>query len=266
MMTKPASRSRQRGVALAIVVWFIAGMSLLVSGIVAEARVDTRMAQLHYFRAQAAAAGDGAINLALAEQIGLKASGSRGADRQQAYRVGNHDVEVRMIPAGLLVNISTEKAAGLRSLFSQTDASYQLSPNRLASAVVRYREGAERKPGQQFHSLEDLLRVPGVDRGVYDAVRDFIVVESLASGLSGKAPAPARIRMIDAAMRGEGALLNGPVQHAAESVRVDAIVKIGDQNWIRRRWVTFEGGGYSALPWRVVRSEAARPLMFEDRG
>ena len=53
---------RQRGVALGIVVWFIAGMALLVSGIVSEARVDTRMAQLHYFRAQAAAAADGAIN------------------------------------------------------------------------------------------------------------------------------------------------------------------------------------------------------------
>ena len=56
----------QRGVALGVVVWFIAGMALLVSGIIAEARIDTRMAQIHYFRAQAAAAGDGAINLALA--------------------------------------------------------------------------------------------------------------------------------------------------------------------------------------------------------
>ena len=42
---------QQRGVALGIVVWFIAGMALLVSGIIAEARIDTRMAQIHYFRA-----------------------------------------------------------------------------------------------------------------------------------------------------------------------------------------------------------------------
>ncbi|MEK9543989.1 MAG: hypothetical protein VW016_10945, partial [Luminiphilus sp.] len=83
--------------ALGIVVWFIAGMALLVSGIVSEARVDTRMAQLHYFRAQAAAAADGAINLALAEQEGLRTSGQRGADRLQNYQVGPQEVEIRMI-------------------------------------------------------------------------------------------------------------------------------------------------------------------------
>ena len=58
--------------ALGVVVWFIAGMALLVSGIIAEARIDTRMAQFITFRAQAAAAGDGAINLALAEQEGCE--------------------------------------------------------------------------------------------------------------------------------------------------------------------------------------------------
>ena len=41
----------QKGVALAIVVWFIAGMSLLVAGIVSHARVDTQMAQLHIAKA-----------------------------------------------------------------------------------------------------------------------------------------------------------------------------------------------------------------------
>ena len=51
------SHERAARVALGVVVWFIAGMALLVSGIIAEARIDTRMAQLHYFKAQAAAAG-----------------------------------------------------------------------------------------------------------------------------------------------------------------------------------------------------------------
>ena len=57
---------RQRGVALALVVWFIAGMSLMVGGIVSFARVDTRMTQVHLARAKTIAAGDGAIMLAMA--------------------------------------------------------------------------------------------------------------------------------------------------------------------------------------------------------
>ena len=67
--THSASGMRERGVALAIVVWFIAGMSLLVAGIVSHARVDTQMAQLHVARAKAAAAGDGAIQLMMADLV-----------------------------------------------------------------------------------------------------------------------------------------------------------------------------------------------------
>ena len=69
----------QKGVALAIVVWFIAGMSLLVAGIVSHARVDTQMAQLHIARAKAVAAGDGAIQLMLGERLFNQ---DRAADKQ----------------------------------------------------------------------------------------------------------------------------------------------------------------------------------------
>ena len=42
-MTHRVPKCKQEGVALALVVWFIAGMSLLVAGIVSHARVDSRM-------------------------------------------------------------------------------------------------------------------------------------------------------------------------------------------------------------------------------
>jgi len=260
---------RQSGVALGIVVWFIAGMALLVSGIVSEARIDTRLAQLHYFKAQAAAAGDGAINLALAEQIGLKESGQRGANRQQNFQIGGKIVDIRMIPGGLLVNISTEDLQGLTALFSVAQRSqagdeerWRYSPNRLARAVIAYRDGVQGRRGQQFYGLEDLMRVPGVDRGVFDAVRDYIVIEELAGGFSGNnQPIEARLRQLGAAMDGGGSMLEGPVQHAAETLRIDALVEVGDQTWLRRRWVAVEDGGTASLPWQVVRSEAARPLV-----
>ena len=151
------SSAQQRGVALGIVVWFIAGMALLVSGIIAEARIDTRMAQLHYFRAQAAAAGDGAINLALAEQEGMRASGQPGADRLQNYQIGPRSVEVRMIPAGVFVNISSEDSQGLRSLFNkaasvaqQQGIFWEGSPSALAAAGSRWSTGNAALPSRQM--------------------------------------------------------------------------------------------------------------------
>jgi general secretion pathway protein K len=264
-----SSAERQRGVALGVVVWFIAGMALLVSGIIAEARIDARMAQLHYFKAQAAAAGDGAINLALAEQDGRRASGQPGANRMQNYQIGPRSVEVRMIPAGVFVNISSENLQGLRTLFrlAQSDAQqhgifWDGSPSALAAAVIEFRDGVGGRHGSLFHSPEDLLRVPGVTRGVYEAVRNYITVGDLAGGFQGgNQSVESKLNQLTAAMRGDGPALKGPTQHAANSLRIDAIVKIGDQQWLRRRWVTLTEGGYSLLPWRFVRTEAARPAM-----
>jgi general secretion pathway protein K len=264
------SIARQRGVALGVVVWFIAGMALLVSGIIAEARIDTRMAQLHYFKAQAAAAGDGAINLALAEQEGMRASGQRGADRVQNYQIGPRSVKVRMIPAGVFVNISTENLRGLRSLFNlaasesqQRGTFWEGSPAALAAAVVEFRDGVGRRKSTPFHSPEDLLRVPGISRSIFEAVRGYITVNDLAGGFQGDAKnVDARLNQLSAAMRGEGSVLKGSAQHSATSLRIDAIVEIGDQQWLRRRWVTLQEGGYSVLPWRFVRTEAARPAVI----
>ena len=254
---------------MGIVVWFIAGMALLVSGIIAEARIDVRMAQLHYFKAQAAAAGDGAINLALAEQDGRRASGQPGVNRVQNYQIGPRSVEVRMIPAGVFVNISSENLQGLRSLFRLAESEAQQRgifwvgpPAALAAAVLEYRGGVGQRQGYLFHSPEDLLRVPGITRSVYEAVRGYITVDDLAGGFQGDVKnVESRLSQLSAAMQGEGAVVKGPVQQAAKSLRIDAIVKIGDQQWLRRRWVTLDQGGYSLLPWRFVRTEAARPAM-----
>lgn len=258
----------QRGLALVIVVWFIAGMALLVSGIVSEARIDTRMAQLHYFKAQAAAAGDGAIHLALAEQEGRRAAGLPGTERLQNYQIGSKTVEVRMIPGGMFVNLGTADVAALRELFALGASKVQhrngvsgQSAAALARAVIEFRDGIAGRRKGSFHSPEDLLRVPGISRGVYDGVRDYITVKSLAGGLdSDNEYTEAGLEQLDAAMSGEGVLVEGEAQHAAESLRIDAIVKIGGQQWLRRRWATLDESGYSQLPWRFARTEAARPL------
>lgn len=260
--------AKQEGVALGIVVWFIAGMALLVSGIVAEARMDTRLAQIHYTKARVAALGDGAIHLALAEQYSRKQSGQRGSPRSQGVNVSGNNVDIRMIPAGLLVNISTENARGFSALFARARAANQsealpwrASPEQLARAVIAYRDGANGRRGQSFYDLEDLMRVPGVDRGVYDAVRDYIVTEELAGEISGSArDTTSRLRQLESALDGDGAMLNGQLQHGASMLRIDAVIELGGTSWLRRRWVSLEGGQASGLPWRILRTEAARTM------
>jgi len=267
------NRHRQSGVALAIVVWFIAGMTLLVSGIVSEAKIDTRMAQLHYFRAQASAAGDGAIRLALAAQLGQKASGQAGTTGSLSYQVGIKTVEVRMIPAGFFVNISSAAVEDLRQLFAATAADGQASPEALAQAVVAYRDGVNINGGKknrpnEFYAIEDILKVPGISRQVFDRVRDYVVVAPLSGGSDGKpVPVQTRLNHIDQALNGDGPLANNAVQHTADKLRIDAVVNLGDHQWLRRQWIALgDSGSASALPWQVIRIEAARPLSNRSGG
>ncbi len=176
-----------------------------------------------------------------------------------------------MIPAGVFVNLSSENLRGLRSLFrlaeseaEQRDIFWEGSPAALAAAVIEFRDGIGRRAGTPFHSPEDLLRVPGISRSVFEAVRGYVTVDDLAGGFQGDdKDVDSRLSQLSAAMRGEGSVLKGSAQHSATSLRIDAIVEIGDQQWLRRRWVTLQEGSYSLLPWRFVRTEAARPAVIE---
>ena len=107
-----ASRPAQRGIALAIVVWFVAGMSLLVAGIVSHARVDSRLTGVHLARAEVVAAGDGAIMLAMAERRrGYQSSGAGPMISETVHRVGDIEVTVRLVPAN-----GFERASAFQSL------------------------------------------------------------------------------------------------------------------------------------------------------
>ena len=156
---------RQQGVALAIVVWFIAGMSLLVAGIVSHARVDTRMAQLHMARAKVVAAGDGAIRLMLADRLLLEdAVASEGDVLAGEYWLGNSKISVTLYPAAGLVDLNTAPQPVLAGLFSIVGQVSEGDANFLADNVVKWRGvsvGVDntKRAGNRLRSIEDLLRV-----------------------------------------------------------------------------------------------------------
>jgi type II secretory pathway component PulK len=277
------ARAKQRGVALAIVVWFIAGMSLLVAGIVSHARVDTRMAQLHVARAKAAAAGDGAIQLMMADVVTGKidASGGQGLPGG-VYRMGELEVVVTLAPTAGLINLNRASAEILAALFI---IAAQLDPAQaqtLADNVIKWRSTGAGSPGStsrnsRFTATEDLLRVDGVGRTLLDAVRDYVFAGMPSSKGENWALAPgavlAVIRKMDpqkadavlqrrsrlaerSTERGEGA--GGGLSLGGGSYRADAVVHYGDRAWLRRRWVSKGSKASSLVPWRIVRTEGPR--------
>lgn len=273
--------SGQGGVALAIVVWFIAGMSLLVAGIVAQARVDTHMAQNHLARAVAVAAGDGAIRLMMADMMAANdpAQRARAEAPDGRYRIGDIETAVIVVPSSGLIDVEQASLPLLAALFEAAGGQTQEDALSLALNVVESRTAARaqglRKPEIKLDSMEDLLGVPGFSRSLLDSVRDFIVVGEAGQGATNWSQSPAEVLAVleklnpaqaDAVRtRSERAFeREDGAQRLTGVYRVDAIVQFGDKIWLRRRWLTTATSSSSNLPWRVLRTEPPRVLMKDD--
>ncbi|MCB1849155.1 MAG: general secretion pathway protein GspK [Halieaceae bacterium] len=270
----PVAPRAQAGVALAIVLWFIAGMSLLVAGIVSQARVDTHMAQLHVARAKVVAAGDGAIRLRLAEL--LTARGSPAGEGSDAgggyYRLGEDEVRVTLVPVAGLIDINSAAPEVLLGLFLQAgveqDEAQALAENVLQSRSPAAAPGAPGGSGR-LEAMEDLLRVPGMSRSLLDAVRDFIVVGTPAQGGMNWSVAPDEVLAVldrvdetrAAGVRArQGATAGNGAPVLARAYRADAVLRYGGRNWLRRQWIEMSAASGGELPWSVVRTEPPRVL------
>ena len=275
-----APTRRQSGVALALVVWFIAGMTLLVAGIVSLARTDTRLAQLHLAAAQATAAADGAINLLLADLLEGRFAGEGQQLAQAQYRLGELQVSVLAIPSGLLIDVNRAGPELLQLAIagSVSDAASAaaagngrgVDARQVADAIVQWRpaQSGARTGAQRFKTLEDVMRVEGVSRAAWDALRDYLAVGFSGSVLprGGDRAASRTIALLEALsprrrasrldLTADPAEILPPSRRGGE-LRVDAMLRSGGRVWLRRRWVqtAARAGG---LPWRYLRTEPAR--------
>ena len=295
----------QDGVALAILVWFLAAMSLLVAGIVLQARVDVKLAQLHAAQARAGAAADGAIQLALMDLLHQELEGdfAKRASHHGAFTVGKYNVAVSFTPLAGLIDLNKASRELLFALFSSIDDLDENVAEELALNVVEWRtaspglegtaaeEDAESGSGladeagetelrhDSFEAIEDLLLVPGIDRTIYEAVRDAVYVS--ATGQPGVDWMSAPVSVLRAlgdvdeefAIEVVKSRIDQPVEEllapveldmdfqestALSSFRVDALVRSDETLFRRRRWVDRSSAGADGLPWRFVRTEAVR--------
>jgi hypothetical protein len=244
-----------------------------VSGIVYQARTDTRMAQLHLARATAESAGDGAILLMLAELVSQD-PGNAADNRPLAgsFTVGQHTVAVALVPVSGLINLRGASAATLARLFVARGHLSAAEAQIVADNMVKWRGAPAAAlagaPGDQLQSPEDVLQVAGMTRALWDAIRDVVVVRGGdVADRPDFAVATDAVRAVfdeGAAAGRASAAVPGATGGAAgghdNSYRVDAVVSYGGRAWLRRKWVDLSGGSTNKLPWNFTRIEAPRVL------
>ena len=283
-------KPRQRGVALAIVVWFLAGMSLLVAGIVGHARMDTRTTQIHLARAKSVAAGDGAIHMAMVDRRRGFESASQGPMISESrHRLGDAEVRVVIVPASGFVDPNKASDKVLHALFQFAGGLESGEAKTVADNVLKWRHNRDREESRsrrrfsskEFYSLEDMLRVDGVDRTLLDGIRDYVAVGKWTTGaMDWNASPGAMMEMLEAANpeqsgsigKRRDALTRAPTGRGSNRLgdsgvyRADAYIEYGGRTWLRRRWLQMGASADSRLPWRVVRTEAPRVVGQEGQG
>lgn len=274
MRAHKRAESRQRGIALAIVVWFIAGMSLLVAGIVSQAKTDTRMAQLHVAKATTTAAGDGAINLLMADLLEQRFKPEDQLLIQAEYRIGEISVSVLAVPSSMLIDMNSATPEVLQQTLIASGAVMPADAQRVASAIVQWRTARQAAGSAvaRFKTLEDVVQVEGLNRSAWDRLRDYAVANRSSSSIAGRGPGAVdrtldalTVLSPDARASRQSLLASSPdepagLQRRKGDYRVDAMLRYGDRTWLRRRWVRADVGR-GGFPWRFLRTEPARIIQ-----
>jgi len=284
------SRINQAGVALAVLLWFIAAMSLLVSGILYQVKNDMKISQWELQKAQAEALGDGASNLALAQLSDGEAEDIGRLVVVESELEGSHIITELISISGLL-DINSLSKDGLISLFVHGASLEEAQAEQLAANVLDWRSYNQlRRPEVEsayrgstgklarfgrFEAPEDLLQVLGVTRDIYEKLSATIYAGEKDVNNVNLAFAPFSVLMVLA--QGDEALAvewesqrelfqsgNRPPEltgfvtgnQVIPVYRSSSFVKMADGQWMKRvRWADIGAKGRDYLPWRIVRTE-----------
>ena len=175
-----ASFGRQRGVALVAVLWVVAALSILVTGLVQTQRQEIRNAASARMRLQAEAVGQGAIALAVQRLMAQSQRPDRLSRTRTPY--DGWDVLVEVQPLSGLVDINLAPEPLLAALFSVNGNIDTGAAQRLAAAVVALREAKPSEPPPRFKAPEELLNVEGVSYDLYARLAHLVTTDSGGSG------------------------------------------------------------------------------------
>lgn len=188
------SRSGERhlGVALIAVLWIVAALGIIVTGISYSVRSELRQVSMSREMVQSKARAEAAMVLVLQQM-------SASAERPKRLMTTNliyegQAVDVQVMPMNGLIDINNAPAQLLARLFEVAAGVAPQAAEELAQGVLDARAKPDKK-GQavRFDAIQDLLRVPGVDYELYARLAPLITAEAGGSGKVNPLAAPAAV-------------------------------------------------------------------------
>lgn len=279
-MKAPATASRwraRRGMVLIAVLWIVAALSLIVTGIVHVVRDEVRQVSGAGQVLQGRALGAGAGNLVL-QQMLAQPERLKGMLRTQVVLQGR-PVQVEVVPLNGLIDINTATLPLLQNMYAIVGGLVPEQAAALAQATLdsRGQKSANGRP-QPFESVEDLLAVPGMDYDTYARVADIVTPDARSGGRVNVQAAPFPVLLVlaqgrqDLAQRIQRDRDAGAVGLDTTGLDPQYVDNAASQRYLLRarvpledgtvlltnRWLDFADARREGLPWRVFHVDDRR--------
>ena len=264
-----------RGMVLIAVLWMVAALSVLVTGLAYTVRQEVRLASMSRQVLLASAAADGAIHLVI-QSLKLKpVLPSQSSSTTISY--AGIPVRVRVLPLNGLIDINNAPKDLLVNLLVVAGRMARPLAEGVAQTLVEMRSLKDKRGAVLgFEASEDLMSVPGIDYDVYARLAPLITADLRGTGKINPLSADADVLLvlangnIDQARlvatgRDAGAVgidtsaLNAAFVSVAPIPRIsfEASVDLADGNVVQHtRTVDMGGNSREGMAWRTIRTKS----------
>lgn len=230
--------SRHRGLALIAVLWLVAAVSVIATGLMQTIRTEARALAQSQDVTRASVLGESAMQLAL-QALVLEA---KQIDRRMVRQIPFDGVEVSVqaFPLNGYLDINKAPIELVRQAFVVAAELPVGRAEQLAQAVVDYRSavGPGGKPNI-FEAPEDLMRVPGLDYAVYARVAGLVTADVQGTGRINPMAAPPQVLRV---------LASGNDAAVSQFVASRDVGQVGvDQSAFHGAWLDPSGSNYLEL-------------------
>lgn len=184
-----------QGIALIAVLWIVAALSVIVTGVVHSVRTEVRLVGAARQSIEAVAWGEAAIMLVLQDIVARNDRPARWSRIEVVYQ--DHPIVVELMPLTGLIDINNAPEALLARLYAVAGGLDAKSAAALAATTVQIRSERDGRGRMQgFEAIQDLLRIPGVDYDLYARLSRLITAESHGVGRVNAQAAPEEVLVV----------------------------------------------------------------------
>ena len=272
------SNPTQRGVALIAVLWLVAAMGLIITGVVQAVRSEARTAGLHRHATVANALADAAILLALQDLHALQKQASN-TTQNISVSFESQTFEVTVEPLNGLIDLNKATLPLLAELYRHAGGLSPAAAQAQAQATAELRQSKSAKGlTQGFEAVEDLLRVPAMTYELYAKINRLVtadlkdgsgrvnplvapvgVLQVLTGGDNARSAVLAAGRNADPKLMDTSFLKPELIDMSSSSgLRLQVRVGMPDGGSSQKAWRVYWGNDpRSGLPWRLLGTEQA---------